>query len=399
MTPERINMENAPLNSSLLIKPVSADCNLSCDYCFYLEKAALYPQAKTHRMSQKVLEALISQAMQHTAGPVRLAWQGGEPTLAGLDFFMQVVELEMQYARPGQIVGNALQTNGILLNEAWAEFLCQYKFLIGLSLDGPAELHDHYRRTKNQRASFSLVYPKIELLRQYGVAFNVLMVINAVTVNHPHALYHFLVENRIDFVQFIPAVETDKNGKPAPFSMPAEKYGDFLCIMFDLWYNGGKPRFSERMFEAFLSQLLAHESDLCLFRKSCDSYLVVEANGDVYACDFFVEPAWKIGNLLEQPLRQLERAALRQQFAANKSALPAACRSCEWKKYCYGGCPKYRVMKQPNYMCAGYKKFFGHSIPYLRDLARRLSAPQDVAISRNQLCPCGSGKKYKRCCG
>ncbi|MCI0690950.1 radical SAM protein [candidate division KSB1 bacterium] len=166
MTLERMNMESAPLKSSLLIRPVSADCNLRCDYCFYLEKAALYPQTKTHRMSQKVLETLISQVMQHTAGPVSLAWQGGEPTLAGLDFFMQVVELEMQYARPGQIVGNALQTNGILLNEAWAEFLRLYKFLIGLSLDGPSALHDHYRRTKNQRASFGLVYPQIELLRQ-----------------------------------------------------------------------------------------------------------------------------------------------------------------------------------------------------------------------------------------
>jgi uncharacterized protein len=372
---------------------------LGCEYCFYLEKAALYPQTKWHKMSDEVLETLIRQMMQDTDGPVSIAWQGGEPTMAGLNFFQRVVELEIKYGHRGQIVGNALQTNGILLNEAWAQFLSRYQFLVGLSLDGPAHVHDHYRRTKNRQVSFNLVYPKIALLNRYGVAFNLLMVINDVSVNYPVELYNFCIKNRISHVQFIPAVELTQDGKLAPFSMPAEKYGEFLCTLFDLWYNNGNPRLSIRTIEALLEQLLTGENNTCLFRKFCDSYLVVEANGDVYACDFFVEPAWKLGNLTEQPLWELERTLLRQQFAANKSKLPHACLACPWLRYCYGGCPKYRPMGNPSYMCQGHKKFFAHSLPHLKKLAATLRERQGVAISRNELCPCGSGKRYKRCCG
>lgn len=392
-------MENTPLKSSVLVKPVSADCNLHCDYCFYLEKAALYPQTNRHRMSGEVLETLIQQMMQRTNGAVSIAWQGGEPTMAGLDFFKQVVELEKKYGRPKQIVSNALQTNGVLLNEAWAQFLSQYKFLVGLSLDGPAELHDYYRKTKNRRASFDLIYPKIALLKKYQVAFNILMVVNNITINYPHALYNFLIENKIGYVQFISAVELEKDGTLAPFSMPAEKYGDFLCTIFDLWYNDGNPRLSDRMFDTFLSHLITGDNNMCFFRSSCDTYLVVEASGDVYTCDFFVEPGWEVGNLMEHPLWELERTALRQQFAAQKSKLPVACSSCEWQQYCYGGCPKYRAMGRSNYMCEGYKQFFAHSMPYLRKIANSMRQRQGISIRRNEACPCGSGRKYKKCCG
>ncbi len=363
-------MRSNPLQSSILVKPVSADCNLRCEYCFYLEKADLYPETKSHRMSYDVLETMIQQIMHDTAGPVGVTWQGGEPTLAGLDFFENVVELEKKHGHSGQIVSNAIQTNGVLLDDEWAQFLSRYRFLVGLSLDGPAELHDHYRKGKNEKPTHHRVYPKIELLKAYNVAFNVLMVINDVTVNYPRELYDYCLGNEIGFAQFVPAVELNGDGHLMPFSMPASQYGDFLCTLFDLWYNDGHPRVSIRMFDAFLMHLIHGENSLCLFRKSCDAYLVVEANGDVYTCDYFVDPGWKIGNLMHQPLRELERIALRLQFAARKSDLPQACLRCQWRRYCHGGCPKYRVMSRPNYMCEGYRQFFAHSMPYLRKIVQ-----------------------------
>jgi len=392
-------MSDTRLKSSVLVKPVSADCNLNCDYCFYLEKTALYPETKKHRMTSEVLERLIQQVMQHTTGAVGIAWQGGEPTLAGLDFFKQVVELEKKYGYSGQIVSNAIQTNGIYLNETWAQFLSQYKFLVGLSLDGPAELHNFYRKTINRKPTYELIYPKIELLRRYNVAFNILMVLNDITVKYPRELYNYCVDNGINHVQFIPAVELDENGRLAAFSIPAEKYGDFLCTLFDIWYNDGNPHLSIRLFDNYLGQLINGKNEMCFFRQSCDTYLVVEANGDVYTCDFFVEPKWKVGNLMKQPLWELERTASRTQFAVYKSNLPQTCQQCEWQNYCHGGCPKYRVMGNPNYMCDGYKQFFAHSMPELRKMADSIRSQNGISISRNEPCPCGSGKKYKTCCG
>jgi len=317
-------------------------------------------------MSLDVLEEMIQQIMNNTEGPVGIAWQGGEPTLAGLEFYDTVVKLEMKHGRPGQVVSNAIQTNGVLLDNDWARFLRRYSFLTGLSLDGPANLHDRYRRNKNGRPSFHLVYPKIQILKSHGVAFNLLVVINEETVKYPRELYNFCIDNDIRFVQFIPAVELDANGKLADFSVSEAQYGDFLCVLFDVWYNSGNPYISVRMFDTCFERIITGESSICCFGDSCDSTLVVEANGDVYPCDFFVEPTWKIGNLMENPLWELERTELRIKFAAIKSDLPQSCLQCEWKDFCYGGCPKYRAFKTPNYMCSAYKRFFSYCFQRLK---------------------------------
>ena len=365
-------MESRRLTSSVLVKPVSADCNLSCEYCFYLEKSTLYPETITHRMSDKVIAALMRQVMQDSDNVVGIAWQGGEPTLAGLAFFENAVELQKKHGRSGQTVSNAIQTNGVLLNGAWAEFLREYKFLVGLSIDGPAELHDIYRRTKNGKPSFGLVHSKIDLLREHGIPFNVEVVLNDVTVEHPETLFRFCLDNGIEFVQFIPAVEQDETCALKPFSMPAAKYGDFLCTLFDLWYESANPKISIRLFDAVLGAMLTGESSICVLRQSCDSYLVVEANGDVYPCDFFVDPAWRLGNMMEQPLWELELTAMRKSFARAKSALPEQCSGCDWVRYCFGGCPRYRIDSVPNHMCAGYRQFFEHSMERLAEIARSL---------------------------
>jgi uncharacterized protein len=326
--------------------------------------------------------------MEDTDGPVGIAWQGGEPTLAGIPFFEEAVRLEEKYGRAGQRVSNAIQTNGILLNDRWMRFFKRYNFLVGLSLDGPAQYHDRYRRDSRGASTYHLVHPKIELLRKYNVAFNLLIVINDVTVDHPRELYEFCIENGIAYVQFVPAVERDERGNIAPFSMPAGKYGDFLCTLFDLWYNNGTPRLSIRLFDAVTEHVINGECGICFFRDSCDTYFVVEANGDVYPCDFFVESRWKIGNLMEYPLRTLQQAPLRREFAANKMVTDATCRCCEWNSLCHGGCPKYRSMSAGNYMCEGYRQFFAHAMPSVRRHATSLMDRFGIARQRKSTGTC-----------
>jgi len=368
---QRLMVRNR-LRSSVLVKPVSARCNMRCGYCFYRGKKDLPEGGDSGRMDREVLDSLIRQVMESTEGPVGIAWQGGEPLLAGLDFFESVVELEKRYGRSGQVVSNAVQTNGLLLDEDWAEFLARYRFLVGISLDGSAPLNDRYRTTPDLRGTFDRVFPSLELLRRYGVAFNLMVVLSDVNVRHPKELYEFCVENELRFVQFMPAVEADPDGGAASFSMPPDRYGDFLCAMFDLWYNDGRPVISVRMFDAFLERLLTGQNGICFFRDSCDGYLVAEANGDVYTCDFFVEPRWNLGNLMQLPLRDLEHVSRRTAFSSLKDSLPRACLECGWRDYCMGGCPKYRGMREPNYMCDGYRKFFSHAMPRLRELARSI---------------------------
>jgi uncharacterized protein len=277
-------------------------------------------------------------------------------------------------------------------------FFKEYNFLVGLSLDGPPELHDFYRKTLNKKPTYHLIHPKINLLKKFDIAFNVLMTLNNITIHHPGKLYSFCIENGINFVQFIPIVEFLENGKPAPFSIPAEKYGDFLCQLFELWYNNGNPLISIRMFEAFLHQVLNGENTICSYRKFCNDYLVVEGNGDVYPCDFFVEPGWKLGNLLEEPLWEIEKNFQRKHFAERKVCLDLECEKCQWFCYCNGDCPRYRIQSNKSYFCEGHKQFFSFSLPYFRKIIKKIRENQNISIGRNEPCPCGSGKKYKKCC-
>ncbi|MDO8589367.1 MAG: anaerobic sulfatase maturase [Armatimonadota bacterium] len=363
---------------SLLVKPVGADCNLRCSYCFYRPKAALYPEAKHPRMENRVLERLISDAMGQRADSTTFGWQGGEPALAGLDFYRLVVQLQMAYGARGQGVGNSLQTNGTLLNAEWARFLREYNFLVGLSIDGPADLHNKYRRDRQGAPTYSQVMDTMRLLRLYEVEFNALVLVNNHNVRKPVVLYEFLRDNGVTFMQFVPCVEPGPEGKPAPYSITPSAYGDFLCGLFDAWLED-YPDVSVRDFDQLLLTSLNRPGCICMHGQSCDHYLVVEHNGDVYPCDFFVLPDLRLGNVMENTLEELGNVQLRSEFAAGKSDHGPKCLQCEWLNYCRGGCIKHRTVLggevgDPSYFCESYRQLNAHSMGTIRELAARIGS-------------------------
>jgi len=364
---------------SLLIKPVGADCNLRCTYCFYRPKAALYPETKQPRMNDEVLDRLIADAMSQRADTTVFGWQGGEPALMGLDFYRKVVELQIRYGISGQGVGNSLQTNGTLLTPEWARFLREYSWLVGLSIDGPANLHDKYRRDRNSAPTFHRVMDVMLMLRAYEVEFNALVLVNNHNVKHPDRLYDFLIENGVAFMQFVPCVEPGSQpGKPAPYSITPGAYGDFLCRLFDRW-AADWPDVSIRDFDQLLLSQLNRPGCICMFGEVCDHYLVVEHNGDVYPCDFFVVPELKLGNIMESPLAQLAQTELRREFAADKSSHDSECAGCEWLSHCRGGCVKHRIVLggrvcDPSYFCESYRRLYDHAADKVRELAARVKA-------------------------
>lgn len=371
-----------PTLTSVLVKPVSADCNLACDYCFYRPKAALYPESRRHLMDEAVLETLIADFMALSGPQVSFAWQGGEPLLAGLDFFRKVVRLQQRYGRPGTLVGNGFQTNATLIDEAWARFFQEYRFLVGVSLDGPPEVHDHYRRSRTDQPSHARVMEAIGWLRRCQVEFNILVLLNPLNVVQPRELYRYFREQDLRYLQFVPCVEPDPaTGRAADFSITPEQYGTFLCETFDLWISEGMQAPYIRMFDDLLAVYLGYEAPCCLFQRECGQYVVVEHNGDVYACDFFVEPEWFLGNLVETPLAEIVASAKAREFRLRKRRLAAACQSCEWQFLCYGGCPRHRTALQPeisrpSYFCESYRRFFAHSRPGFLELKKRIERRQ-----------------------
>lgn len=399
-----------PPIESLLIKPAGADCNLACGYCFYRPKAALYPEEQRPRMSAEVLESLMQQYLAIAGEQAAFGWQGGEPLLMGLEFFQQAVALQQKYGRPGQRIANGLQTNGILLNDEWARFLRDYRFLVGLSLDGPPELHDAYRQALGGQGSHERVMEAARAMRRYSVEFNALVVLTPQNVKYPARLYDYFLSHDLRYLQFIPLAELDESGKLASFSISAEAYGDFLCAVFDRWLVNGQPTAYVRLFDEMLIRYVNGEFPSCTFRQACDSYVVIEHNGDVYSCDFAVEPAWYLGNLMQTPLLEIVQGARFQEFAARKGQLSEECRACPWLTMCYGGCPKYRLIgggqaDARDYFCRAHRRFFAHSKSTYEQLARRFSpvaAPPAAPAhppERNDPCPCSSGRKYKQCCG
>ena len=409
-------MEAAPLDS-LLIKPNSADCNLDCTYCFYAPKAALYPDTKVHRMSDEVLEAMVKQFTGMCSGQAAFSWQGGEPTLAGVEFFERVVEFQKKHGRPGQSIANSLQTNTTLIDDRWARFLRQYHFLVGCSLDGPKEIHDHYRVTHDGRGSYDKVREGIACLERHRVEHNILVLVNDLNVKQPKELLRFFLDEGFHYLQFIACVECDPaTGQPAPYAVPARAFGEFLCAIFDEWAAPEVPQFYVRDFEDLLIAYVRGEAACCLYAKRCGGYAVVEHNGDVYACDFHCDPKWKLGNLLETPLEEIARSEGYREFALRKLQLHEQCRQCTWIEYCRGGCVKHRTASggdagDLNYLCEAYKAFFAHAHPqFLRlkaiaERRERQAAPPPATphppgrVSRNAPCPCGSGRKFKKCCG
>lgn len=351
---------------SLLIKPAGADCNLVCPYCFYADKADRFAGGAC-RMSDEVLERLVRDYMGLGFGVSGFAFQGGEPTLMGLSFYKKLVELQKKYGVSGQVVSNALQTNGVLLDSEWCEFLSKYKFLVGISLDGPREIHDRYRIDRRGVGCFDKVAGAIENCRKYGVEFNILTLLTDANVGKCDELFDFYVEQGIDYLQFIPCVEKDPaTGEIAEFSITAEQYGDFLCRLFDRWVEYGPAKLSVRMFESMLSYHLGRGPTVCTFGMRCSDYVVVEHNGDVFCCDFFVDDERRLGNLLDEPIGQLAGSRAKRDFAAEKMKICNKCLVCRFLPVCRGGCLKNRIVLNDNfascdYFCAGYKRFFEYT--------------------------------------
>lgn len=376
-------MNRKPLNS-VLIKPSGPDCNLDCTYCFYLEKADMFGNTLKHRMSDKTLEVLIKQVLEQSGQEISFGWQGGEPTLMGLDFFKQVIHYQQLYG-DGKTVGNGLQTNGSLLNEEWADFLKEYNWLVGISIDGPEYIHDHYRKMKNSNPSWSIVSKNSRMLMDKGVSVNVLTCLTDYSADKIEEIYNYHKQEGFEFMQFIPVVETDKDDprKAADFSLSAEKYGNVLCKLWDLWiadFKDGVPTTSIRYFDSIFHTYVGLPSPECTLSKECGDYVVIEHNGDVFSCDFFVDPEWKLGNIRSEKIINMLNSKKQCQFGCMKSNLPSKCRKCAYLKHCYGGCTKDRV-KDPkdNSMprfCKSYLMFFAHADAQLRQMARQWTSQQ-----------------------
>jgi uncharacterized protein len=366
-----------PRIGSVLVKPASAVCNLDCQYCFYLDRQADPYRALPGRiMTPETLERLVDGYLFYSYPNTTIAFQGGEPTLAGLPFFQNVVSLEKRYGRTGQSVSNSLQTNGILLDEAWCELLRDYNFLVGLSLDGPEDAHNAYRVNKNGRGTWARVMEAAELLRRQRVEFNILCVLSKANVASGRELYSFFRKLGIANLQFIPLAEFNPDGSPTDYAISAEDYGRFLCEVFDVWWPERRQvrvRFFDNLAEAAAGRKPAN----CTLHDSCDSYAVVEYNGDVYPCDFFVEAGWKLGNIMEDSWAEIARRPRRGAFAAKKSEPHPDCAACEYRRICHGGCPKLRHAPARRFedldcFCAAYKRIFSKALPRLEEEVKRL---------------------------
>lgn len=363
---------------SLLIKPTSADCNLRCTYCFYLEKLLLYPETKIHRMSDATLEKLISLYMSTPQKPYTFGWQGGEPTLMGLDFFKKVVKLQKKYAKPGSMISNGLQTNGTLINESLARFLSEYNFLVGVSIDGPRYIHDHYRKTASGRGSFTRVMKGIELLKKNNVEFNILVLVNDFNVDKAKEIYHFLVDMGFYFHQYIPCVEFDSNGSLKYFSINGEQWGRFLIELFNQWYPRDINRISIRLFDSIINRLTGRSTSMCSMENNCNHYLVIEHNGDVYPCDFFVRKELKLGNIASNSFDEILNSDTYIDFGKAKSQYSFLCNSCPYLKFCYGDCLKHRnyitgQSRKLSTLCSGWKMFYGSTLDIFKNIADSIS--------------------------
>jgi len=407
----------------VLIKPPGPDCNMACTYCFYLEKKALFPDSGVHRMNEDVLAATIVQVMTQGLSSVSFGWQGGEPTLMGVPFFQKAVELQKRHGRE-QTVGNGLQTNGLLIDEVWCAFLKDQNFLVGLSLDGTEHIHDRYRLLRSGQSSWEKVVGSAKRMLDADVAVNALIVLNEYSAQFPEEIYQFHKDLGLTHMQFIPCIEPvpHQANKPTSFSVSGEQYGTCLCTLFDLWmadFKDGTPTTSIRYFESVFFHYVDMRPPECTFMPECGNYLVVEHNGDVFSCDFFVEERWRLGNVMEEQLSGILNSNRQQEFGEWKADLVADCHACDWLRYCRGGCTKDRLChpreKKLNHLCQAYKMFFHHADERLKALAtewkqkqvkaatqsRTLGAIQrgEIKTGRNDPCPCGSGKKFKRCCG
>jgi uncharacterized protein len=416
-------MAKASREFQVFAKPLGSICNLDCQYCYYLKKENLYPKGEVFRMPEDTLEKYIIQHIEASPAPViNFSWHGGEPTLLGLDYFRKIVALQRQHQPPNQRITNGMQTNGTLLDEEWCRFLAAADFAVGLSLDGPQEMHDRYRITKGQNPSHKQALRGYKLLRQHRIPCDILCVVHAQNVQHPTQVYRFFKEIKAQYIGFIPLVEPklDEEGGVSHRTVPAEAWGHFLCTIFDEWKDQDIERLKVQIFEETARVALGQEHALCIFRKTCGDVPVIEHNGDFFSCDHYVNAEYRLGNIREASLTDFIESPVQRAFGQVKwDTLPRYCRACEVRDMCNGGCPKDRLLRTPdgeeglNCLCAGYKRFFIHCQPFLAELsslwrgqvrerpmppAKAGGAQAKLKTGRNDPCPCGSGQKYKKCC-
>jgi uncharacterized protein len=420
----------------VLAKPSGATCNLACSYCFFLDKELLYPGSK-FRMTDEILEAYIRQLIEtHRSNQVTVAWQGGEPTLMGVDFYRKAIQLQERYRRPGMTFENTMQTNGTLLNDEWCQFFKENNFLIGLSLDGPRHLHDTFRVDKGGAPTFDRVMRGLRLLQKHGVEYNILVTVNRVTGDHPKEIYRFLRDEvGTTWIQFIPVIERmnpdgfnliQVGDQVSGRSVRPEQFGRFLIQVFDEWVHNDVGKIYVQTFEAALRNWMRlPTSGMCVFEKTCGYGLALEHNGDLYSCDHFVEPEYLLGNIKSEHMIQLVGSERQHQFGQDKyDSLPQYCLECPVLFACNGECPKNRFIKTPagepglNYLCAGYKAFFQRVDEPMKMMAMlfnsgrpasdvmHILAENKEVLSRayqnskpDRPCPCGSQLDYQECHG
>jgi len=386
-------MSDAPQAFHVMAKPTGARCNLHCDYCFFLEKSELYP-GSDFRMTDEVRDEFVRQNIAAQQVPfVTIAWQGGEPTLMGLDFFRDALEVEREALPAGWQVERTIQTNGTLLDDEWAAFLAANDILVGLSIDGPRELHDAYRHDGAGRSVFDAVEAAARLLQKHGAEFNVLCTVNAANVDHPLDVYrYFRDELGAQFLQFIPIVEVDRpmsateSGTVTDRSVSSRAYGEFLSAIFDEWVRRDVGEMFVQFFDGVLGAYVNGYSSLCVLRPTCGEGLALEHNGDLYSCDHFVDTQHLLGNIMQTPIAELVAGDQQQAFGqAKRDALPEYCKACDVLFLCNGECPKNRILLAPdgepglNWLCEGLKLFFEHTDPYMRTMAELLAKNRDAA--------------------
>ena len=380
----------------VMLKPAGAHCNLACKYCYYLEKNKLYPTAQRHLMSDEILEQFTREYIEaQTMNQVLFTWHGGEPLLRSIDFYRKALSLQQKYAG-GRRIDNVIQTNGTLLTDEWCEFFAQNHWLVGISIDGPQPDHDHYRLTAAGKPSWKKVMQGIKLLKKHGVEWNAMAVVNAYNANHPLEFYRFFKENGCQFLQFTPIVErltrhedgrtlaslADKNEIPlSEASVTPEQWGYFLCAIFDEWVRKDVGKIFVEIFDCTLANWMGISPGICAYSKECGHAGVMEHNGDVYSCDHFVFPEYKLGNIRDHSLIDMLYGEQQQEFSRLKhSSLPRQCKECDMEFACHGECPKNRFMKDQygdsglNYLCPGYYHYYQHVAPYMDYMKQELMA-------------------------
>ena len=408
----------------VMAKPVGPICNLDCGYCYYLGKRELFPPGEHFRMAPRVLESYISSFIASSPGPVvHFGWHGGEPTLAGIEFYRQVVELQDRYLPAGWRCLNNIQTNGTLLDERWCSFLAEHHFAVGLSIDGPANLHDASRPDRRGRPTHERAMRGLRSLRAAGIEPDVLCTLNALIAAQPTEVYRFFVDQNVQWLQFLPVVEKAPGGV-SERSVTPEGMGKFLCTIFDEWVRHDIERIGVQNFLECFLVVTGKPANLCVMSRTCGRVLAMEHDGSVYSCDHYVDPGHRLGEVMSDGLAALVGSQEQIAFGAAKhDSLPVYCRECPVGFLCHGGCPKDRFATTPdgeaglNYLCGGYRQFYSHLLPYLRRMAAlvrqgrpifEISAELEAAehedrlrwrtTGRNDSCPCGSGRKYKHCC-